>query len=57
MSLKSSSFVAAAEEARLQPVLEHRQRRGTLSSIHHHHHHIFVYLEVVKSNSMCAFVQ
>jgi len=56
MSLKSSSFVAAAEEVRLQPVLEHRQRRGTLSSIHHHHH-IVVYLEVVKSNSMCAFVQ
>jgi len=25
---KSNSFVAAAEQVRLQPVLEHRQRRG-----------------------------
>jgi len=28
MSLKSNSFVAAAEQVCLQPVLEHRQRRG-----------------------------
>jgi len=28
MSLKSNSFVAAAEHVCLQPVLEHRQRRG-----------------------------
>ena len=28
MSLKSNSFVAATEQVCLQPVLEHRQRRG-----------------------------
>jgi len=28
MSLKSNSFVAAAEQVCLQPVLEHQQRRG-----------------------------
>jgi len=28
MSLKSNSFVAAAEQVCLQPVPEHRQRRG-----------------------------
>ena len=28
MSLKSNSFIAVAEEVCLQPVLEHRQRRG-----------------------------
>ena len=31
---KSSSFVPAAEQVCLQPVLEHRQRRGRRNSCH-----------------------
>ena len=34
MSIKSNSFVAAAEQVCLQPVLEHRQRRGRRNSCH-----------------------
>jgi len=36
---KSNSFVAAAEQVCLQPVLEHRQRRGRRDSHHAFAHH------------------